>query len=110
MRYARLVAGQQDQTNGAVKERVDTRKQDPTLYKVVLLNDDYSTMDFVIHILETVFQKSPAEAYRITMQVHVEGRGIAGIYPHEIAETKVDTLTTMARESGYPLRATIEPE
>lgn len=102
------MAGTQDQTGGAVRERVRAEKKTPDLYKVVLLNDDYSTMDFVIQILETVFQKSPAEAYGIMMQVHVNGRGIAGVYPFEIAETKVDTVATMAREAGFPLRATIE--
>ena len=97
-------------TDGAVKERVTpkTKQQEPTLYKVVLLNDDYTTMDFVIHVLEEVFQKSPAEAFRIMMQVHVNGRGIAGVYPWEVAETKVETVSTMARDAGYPLRAALE--
>lgn len=99
-----------DETDGAVKERVKTQKKDPTLYKVVLLNDDYTTMDFVIHVLEDVFQKSPAEAFRIMMQVHVNGRGIAGVYPWEVAETKVETVSTMARDAGYPLRAALEEE
>jgi len=98
----------QDQTDGAVKDRIKPKKQVPALYKVVLLNDDYSTMDFVVHVLETVFQKSPAEAYRIMMQVHQDGRGVAGVYPWEVADTKVDTVATMAHEAGYPLRATIE--
>lgn len=98
----------QDQTDGAVKERVETQKKDPTLYKVVLLNDDYTTMEFVMHVLETVFQKSPAEAYRVMMQVHLNGSGIAGVYPWEVAETKVETLTSMARQAEYPLRAAIE--
>jgi len=102
------MAGQQDRTGGAVQERVRVEKQTPDFFKVVLLNDDYSTMDFVIEVLESVFQKSPAEAYGIMMQVHVQGRGIAGVYPFEIAETKVDTVATMAREAGFPLRATIE--
>jgi ATP-dependent Clp protease adaptor protein ClpS len=97
-----------NQTDEAVKERVKVQKQDPTLYKVVLLNDDYTTMEFVVSVLETVFQKSPAEAYRIMMQVHVNGNGIAGVYPWEVAETKVETLTSMARHAEYPLRATIE--
>jgi len=87
---------------------VKPKKQDPTLYKVVLLNDDYTTMEFVIHVLETVFQQSPAEAYRAMMQVHVNGRGIAGVYPWEVAETKVETVTSMAREAGFPLRAALE--
>jgi ATP-dependent Clp protease adaptor protein ClpS len=102
------VAGSQDQTGGAVQERPADKTKEPPLHKVVLLNDDYSTMDFVIQVLETVFAKSPAEAYRIMMQVHMNGRGIAGIYPWEIAETKVQTVTRMAHEAGYPLRATTE--
>jgi ATP-dependent Clp protease adaptor protein ClpS len=102
------VASDQDRTDGAVKERVRVQKREPTEYMVVLLNDDYTTMDFVIRVLETVFQKSPAEAYRVMMHVHVNGRGIAGIYPFEIAETKVDTVATMARDEGFPLKATIE--
>ena len=97
-----------DRTGEAVKERVKVQKQDPTLYKVVLLNDDYTTMEFVVNVLESVFQRSPAEAYRIMMQVHQNGRGIAGVYPWEVAETKVETLTSMARHAEYPLRAAIE--
>jgi ATP-dependent Clp protease adaptor protein ClpS len=102
------MASGEDQTAGAVKERVEVRKQEPTLYKVVLLNDDYTTMEFVVNVLETVFQKPPAEAYRIMMQVHVNGSGIAGVYPWEVAETKVETLTSMARQAEFPLRAAIE--
>jgi len=100
--------GDREQTGGAVKERPQVRKQEPTLYKVVLLNDDYTTMEFVMRVLESVFQKSPAEAYRIMMHVHVNGRGIAGVYPWEVAETKVDTVTSLARDAEFPLRATIE--
>ena len=108
MRYAISVAGQQDETDGAVEERVRTEKHDPHLYAVVLLNDDYSTMAFVVHVLETLFQKSPAEAYRIMMHVHQNGRGVAGVYPWEVAETKVEVVTMMARDANYPLRAAIE--
>jgi ATP-dependent Clp protease adaptor protein ClpS len=100
--------GRQDQTGDAVKERVKDKTQEPTLYKVVLLNDDYTTMEFVVHVLESVFQKSPAEAFRVMMHVHVNGKGIAGIYPWDIAETKAATVATMAKEAGYPMRATIE--
>ena len=98
----------QDQTDGAVKERVKVEKKEPTLYKVILLNDDYTTMEFVLNVLESVFQKSPAESYRIMMQVHVNGSGIAGVYPWEVAETKVETLTSLARHAEFPLRAAIE--
>ena len=107
-RYAVSVGSGQGETDGAVKERVKTQKKDPTLYKVVLLNDDYTTMEFVMHVLETLFQKSSAEAYRVMMQVHLNGSGIAGVYPFEVAETKVDALTSMARDAEYPLRAAIE--
>jgi ATP-dependent Clp protease adaptor protein ClpS len=102
------VAERQDQTDGAVKERTDTKQQDPTLYKVVLLNDDYTPMDFVVQVLESLFQKSPAEAFRVMMQVHLNGRGIAGVYPWEVAETKADKVGAVANEAGHPLRATIE--
>jgi ATP-dependent Clp protease adaptor protein ClpS len=102
------VSQRQNETDGAVKERVKTEKKEPTQYKVVLLNDDYTTMEFVVQVLENVFQKSPAEAFRIMMHVHQNGRGIAGVYPWEVAETKVETVTTLAREAQFPLRATLE--
>lgn len=102
------MADERTRSDSAVKERPDIKKQEPKLFKVLLLNDDYSTMDFVVEILENVFQKSPAEAYRIMMQVHLNGSGLAGVYVWDIAETKVETVTTLAREAGYPLRATIE--
>jgi ATP-dependent Clp protease adaptor protein ClpS len=100
--------GHDDQTGGSIKERVQGKTQEPALYSVVLLNDDYTPMPFVVDVLETVFQKSPAEAYRIMMQVHLQGRGVAGIYPWEVAETKADTIMTRARAAGHPLQATIE--
>jgi ATP-dependent Clp protease adaptor protein ClpS len=96
------------QTGGEVKERVERKIKEPSLYSVVLLNDDYTPMQFVVDILESLFQKSPAEAYRIMMQVHLNGRGTAGVYPWEVAETKVDAVTSQAREAGHPLQATIE--
>jgi|ERR1017187_2469450 ATP-dependent Clp protease adaptor protein ClpS len=102
------MAKQQEQTGEAVKERTAPKHEEPALYKVLLLNDDYTTMEFVIHVLEGVFQRSPAEAYRIMMQVHLHGSGIAGVYPWEVAETKVSIVTSMAKEAGFPLRAAIE--
>ena len=88
-----------------VQERVRVKKQEPELYKVVLLNDDYTTMEFVVTVLESVFEKSPAEAFQIMMHVHTNGRGIAGVYPWEVAETKVETVSGLAREAGFPLKA-----
>ena len=78
--------------------------------KVLLLNDDYTTMEFVVEILENVFHKQPAEAYRIMMAVHTQGKGLCGVYPHEVAETKVATVIELARENGFPLLAAMEPE
>ena len=101
-------AGSDDKADGAIKERVREKTKEPSQFGVGLLNDDYTPMQFVIDVLEGIFKKAPAEAYRIMMQVHLEGRGLAGIYPWEVAETKVDTLLSRAREAGHPLQATIE--
>jgi ATP-dependent Clp protease adaptor protein ClpS len=98
------------QSDGAVKERVRVKKKKPSLYKVVLLNDDYTTMEFVISVLESVFEKSPAEAYRVMLNVHLTGKGIAGVYPWEVADTKVTTVLALARRAGYPLKAVAEEE
>ncbi|HTI37885.1 MAG TPA: ATP-dependent Clp protease adapter ClpS [Vicinamibacterales bacterium] len=98
------------QTGGEVLEGTRQETKKPDLYKVLLLNDDYTTMDFVVEILETVFQKGPAEAYRIMMAVHTQGKGLCGVYPFEVAETKVATVIDLARGSGFPLRAAMEPE
>ncbi len=99
-----------EQPGGGVKERQreEIKQKEPPLFHVVLLNDDYTPMMFVVDILEDVFQKPPAEAYRIMMQVHVNGRGVAGSYGWEIAETKADKVAALAREAGFPLKATVE--
>jgi ATP-dependent Clp protease adaptor protein ClpS len=97
-------------TDGEVLERTRQETKKPELFKVLLLNDDYTTMDFVVEILENVFNKAPAEAYRIMMAVHTQGQGLCGVYPYEVAETKVGTVVDLARAQGFPLRATIEPE
>jgi ATP-dependent Clp protease adaptor protein ClpS len=104
------MAGTERQTGGEVLERTKQQVTRPDLYKVLLLNDDYTTMDFVIEILETVFNKGPAEAYRIMMAVHTQGQGLCGVYPFEVAETTVATVVELARGSGFPLRAAMEPE
>jgi ATP-dependent Clp protease adaptor protein ClpS len=98
------------QTRGDVREKTRQAVKEPTLYKVVLHNDDYTTMEFVVQVLESIFLKSPAESFRIMMHVHTRGRGICGLYPLEIAETKVSAVHDLARDRGYPLRASLEAE
>ena len=85
------MAADTPRTTGDVLEKQKESLKVPDSWKVVLLNDDYTPMDFVVEILESIFT-SPAEAYRIMMQVHTQGSGIAGVYTHEVAETKVDTV------------------
>lgn len=82
----------------------------PKKYKVFLLNDDYSSMDFVIDILMTIFHKSYNEAEAIMLEVHKKERAVCGVYTHEIAETKVMQVHKRARENGFPLKATMEEE
>ena len=104
------MAGTERQTGEHVLERTRHETKKPELFKVLLLNDDYTTMDFVVQILESAFNKAPAEAYRIMMAVHTQGQGLCGVYPYEVAETKVATVVELARGSGFPLRAAMEPE
>ncbi|UCD81568.1 MAG: ATP-dependent Clp protease adapter ClpS [Desulfobacterales bacterium] len=97
-----------------VEERVDSETDievdEPPMYKVMLLNDDYTTMDFVVEVLVYVFQKPPEEATLIMLNVHRKGVGVCGIYPYEIAETKVNTVENLARENGFPLKCIMERE
>ena len=98
------------QAGGEILERTRQETKKPELFKVLLLNDDYTTMDFVVDILESIFHKQPAEAFRIMMAVHTQGKGLCGVYPHEVAETKVAAVEDRARSNGFPLRAAMEPE
>ncbi|MHC1751674.1 ATP-dependent Clp protease adaptor ClpS [Humidesulfovibrio sp.] len=81
---------------------------EPRRFKVLLHNDDYTTMDFVIHVLKRVFNKPEVEAMRIMLAVHKQGLGMCGVYTAEVAETKVDTVHIMAKAAGFPLRASLE--
>ncbi|NPA95462.1 MAG: ATP-dependent Clp protease adapter ClpS [Thermodesulfobacteria bacterium] len=95
-------------TGFEVKKKEKVQVKEPPKFRVLLHNDDYTTMDFVVKILEEVFHKSPAEATAIMLHVHHKGVGECGVYPAEIAETKVDTVHAKARAAGFPLLATME--
>ena len=95
---------------GDVLEKARPKTEKPPLFKVVLHNDNYTTMEFVVRILEGIFGRSPAEAYRVMMHVHTQGAGVAGVYAYEIAETKVALVHEEARAAGFPLRASVEKE
>ena len=84
--------------------------QEPKKYKVFLLNDDFSTMDFVIDVLVKVFRKTNSEAETIMLNIHNNGKGLCGVYSFEIASTKVAQVKTMSREKGFPLKAVMEEE
>jgi ATP-dependent Clp protease adaptor protein ClpS len=90
------------------ENRTDVEK--PKLYRVLLHNDDFTTMDFVVYILQNVFRKTEVEAVTIMMKIHLEGFGIAGIYPFEIANAKATKVLMLSRNRGFPLLATVEEE
>ena len=82
--------------------------EEPPMYKVLLLNDDYTTMDFVILVLEVVFHKNNQEATKIMLKVHQEGQGVAGIFTRDVADTKAAIVHDLARKNEHPLRCSIE--
>ncbi len=97
----------QDPRGGAdTKDRVEPPRQ----YKVVLLNDDFTSMEFVVHVLTTVFHHGSAAATRIMLSIHRGGSGVAGVYSLDVAETRADQVHRLAQEAGYPLMAVVEPE
>lgn len=87
----------------------EVKVQEPKMYKVLLHNDDYTTMEFVIHVLQKFFKKSYDEAHAIMLKVHHDGLGICGIYTHEVAESKSSKVNKYSRNKGHPLRSSIEP-
>jgi ATP-dependent Clp protease adaptor protein ClpS len=95
-------------TGIAVQTRAKTKK--PALYKVLMLNDDYTPMEFVVHVLERFFSKNREEATQIMLHVHRRGVGICGVFTYEVAETKVTQVTEFARRNQHPLRCTLEKE
>ena len=99
-----------DSPHNDVLERTETVNKDKKTppYRVLLMNDDYTPMEFVVDVLMGIFGKNEQEAVHIMLKVHVEGSGLAGVYPFEIAETKVEEVHGRARAGGHPLRATLE--
>ncbi len=93
-----------------IKEDIKTEYRRPNLYRVILLNDNYTTMDFVVEILISVFHKSPAEASKIMLDVHEKGKGIVGVYTYDIAKTKIAQVDQLAKERDFPLVTVMEPE
>jgi len=91
-----------------VKPRPKVKK--PSMYKVLMLNDDYTPMEFVVHVLERFFSKSAEEATQIMLHVHLKGVGICGVFTFEIAETKVNQTMELARKNQHPLQCTLEKE
>jgi ATP-dependent Clp protease adaptor protein ClpS len=92
------------------KTRTKSKTAKPPLFKVILLNDDYTPMEFVVEVLKAVFHKPHADATRIMLHVHQNGMGIAGVYPFEVAETKTNTVEELARQAEYPLKCVMEKE
>ncbi len=96
------------QTGVVIKTKPKTRK--PAMYKVLMLNDDYTPMEFVVHVLERYFSKTREEATRIMLHVHTRGVGVCGVFTYEVAETKVTQVMDLARQNQHPLQCTIEKE
>jgi ATP-dependent Clp protease adaptor protein ClpS len=92
------------------RTKTQSKTKRPSMFKVMLLNDDYTPMEFVVDLLKTVFHKPHAEATKIMLWVHQNGMGVAGVYPFEVAETKVRTVEELAREAQYPLKCVMEKE
>ena len=105
------MSGQGDPRESILTEsRNEQKLERPRMWRVLLHNDDYTTQEFVVWVLETVFRKGRAEAFTIMMSVHRSGLGVAGVYTHDVAETKLKTTRQMAEEQEFPLLVTMEPE
>lgn len=96
------------QDRGLVVEEATPKVKRPPLYQVILLNDDYTPMEFVVDVLETVFGMDRTKATRVMLEVHTRGKGVCGVFTYEIAETKVAQVTTYARQQQHPLLCTME--
>ena len=99
-----------EQGGGDTATATRTKTKKPSMYKVLLLNDDYTPMEFVVHVLERIFAKGREEATRIMLHVHQHGVGICGVYTYEVAETKVTQVMDFARQHQHPLQCTMEKD
>jgi ATP-dependent Clp protease adaptor protein ClpS len=97
-----------DDGGAVVAERKAARIKPPSLYQVVLLNDDYTPMEFVVMVLQQYFQRDFDTATHIMLKIHHEGRGVCGVYPKDVAATKVELVLTAARRAGHPLQCIME--
>lgn len=102
--------GRPGRTEVGVLTRTRAKTKKPSMYRVLLLNDDFTPMDFVVHILEKFFSKNKQEATEIMLQVHRRGVGVCGTYTYEVAETKVNLVMDYARKNEHPLQCTLEKE
>ena len=100
--------GNPHQDDGLAVQEAKPKLKKPPLYKVLLLNDDYTPMEFVVHVLEQFFSMDRPTATRIMLEVHTRGHGVCGVYTHDIAETKVEHVNSYARENQHPLLCTME--
>ncbi len=98
------------QSNVTTKSHINTKIKKPSMYKVIILNDDYTTMDFVVQILVDLFNKDLVEANRIMLDIHNNGEGLAGVYTYEIAHTKLIEVHAKASDCGFPLQCRLEKE
>ncbi|MCR4780675.1 MAG: ATP-dependent Clp protease adaptor ClpS [Ruminiclostridium sp.] len=95
-------------TQSSVKERTTDKVKEPEQYNVIMLNDDFTTMEFVVEVLTDIFRKDPVTAEALMMRVHQEGKAVVGKYPYDIAVTRVKKALGRAREQGFPFRMTVE--
>ena len=112
MNYLKLIKNttDPDQVDGVLVESAQPKLKKPPLYKVILLNDDFTPMEFVVAVLKDIFQKSEEEAVQVMLHVHQKGVGICGVYTREIAETKVELVMQAANNHQHPLQCTMEPD
>lgn len=104
------MAPNEQQPQRGVMEKTRQKTTRPSMFKVFLLNDDYTTMEFVVEVLQNVFGKSTVEATQVMLHVHRNGKGLAGVYARDIAETKIAQVHTLARDNGFPLKCDMEKE